>query len=182
MLQWGYKYFWGEIFIIIFNHSFFNFLGGFIEMDKRIFNSLTIIEQINYFNEKLRQGFNITQICSEINISYNTVRDRFSKSFYSYNKITNRYECVEKLFPLDEEVIEKALEKVVAKLFNSPQHDFSNKLIIEPKQQDMIVHRSFRIYASVLNSFLEFCDKSNYNQYEILSKFIEEGIKNFSHC
>lgn len=107
-------------------------------MDKRIFNSLTIIEQINYFNEKLRQGFNITQICSDINISYNTVRDRFSKSFYSYNKITNRYECVEKLFPLDEEVIEKALERVVTKLFNSPQHyDFSNKLIIEPKQQDI---------------------------------------------
>ena len=63
-------------------------------MNKKLFNSLTIIEQINYFNERLKQGLNITQICSEINISYNTIRDRFSKNFYSYNKLSNRYECV----------------------------------------------------------------------------------------
>ena len=150
-------------------------------MNKKLFNSLTIIEQINYFNERLKHGLNITQICSEINISYNTIRDRFSKNFYSYNKLSNRYECVEKIFPLDEEVIERALEKVVIKIFNSPQDnpDTNNKLLIEPKE-DNIVHRSFRIYDSVLKDFLLFCEKSNYNQYEILSKFIEQGIKTYS--
>lgn len=92
----------------------------------------------------------------------------------------NKYECVEKIFPLDEEVIEKVLEKVVTKIFNSPQTNISNdKLIIEPKE-DIVVHRSFRIYDKVLRNFLDFCNKSNYNQYEILSMFIEEGIKNFS--
>jgi len=150
-------------------------------MTKKIFNSLTIIEQINYFNEKLKEGLNITEICSEINISYNTIRHRFSKNFYTYNKISNKYECIEKIFPLDEEVIERALEKIVTNIFNSPQKNISNndRLLIEPKE-DIIVHRSFRIYDSVLKDFLEFCNKSNYNQYEILSKFIEEGIKNFS--
>ena len=151
-------------------------------MTKNLFNSLTIIEQINYFNEKLKEGMNITQICTEINISYNTIRDRFTKSFYTYNKLNNRYECVEKIFPLDEEAIERALEKVVTKIFTSPQDNISNnsnQLIIEPKE-DIIVHRSFRIYDSTLKNFLDFCNKSNYNQYEILSKFIEEGIKNFS--
>lgn len=150
-------------------------------MTKNLFNSLTIIEQINYFNEKLKKGMNIKQICMEINISYNTIRDRFSKNFYIYNKLTNKYECIERIFPLDEEVIEKALEKIVTKIFNSPQENFSNsnQLLIEPKN-DTIVHRSFRIYNSVLKDFLDFCNKSNYNQYEILSKFIEEGIKNFS--
>lgn len=150
-------------------------------MNKKLFNSLTIIEQINYFNEKLKNGLNITQICSEINISYNTIRDRFSKNFYSYNKLSNRYECVERIFPLDEEIIEKALEKIVVKVFNSPQETFNtnNKLLISPRE-DIVVHRSFRIYDSVLKDFLSFCEKSNYNQYEILSKFIEEGIKSYS--
>ena len=151
-------------------------------MTKNIFNGLTIIEQVNYFNEKLKEGMNITQICTEINISYNTIRDRFTKSFYTYNKLNNRYECVEKIFPLDEEAIERALEKVVTKIFTSPQDNISNnsnQLIIEPKE-DIIVHRSFRIYDSTLKNFLDFCNKSKYNQYEILSKFIEEGIKNFS--
>ena len=149
-------------------------------MNKKLFNSLTIIEQINYFNERLKHGLNITQVCSEINISYNTIRDRFSKNFYVYNKLNNRYECVEKIFPLDEEVIERALEKVVIKIFNSPQDNpnTNNQLLIEPKE-DNIVHRSFRIYDSVLKDFLLFCEKSSYNQYEILSKFIEEGIKSY---
>ena len=149
-------------------------------MNKKLFNSLTIIEQINFFNQKLKNGLNITQICSEINISYNTIRDRFSKNFYIYNKLSNQYECVERTFPLDEEMIEKVLEKIVIKVFNSPQDNFNNKLLISPRE-DNVVHRSFRIYDSVLKDFLSFCEKSNYNQYEILSRFIEEGIKNYSN-
>ena len=149
-------------------------------MNKKLFNSLTIIEQINFFNQKLKNGLNITQICSEINISYNTIRDRFSKNFYVYNKLSNQYECVERTFPLDEEIIEKVLEKIVIKVFNSPQDNFNNKLLISPRE-DNVVHRSFRIYDSVLKDFLSFCEKSNYNQYEILSKFIEEGIKSYSN-
>lgn len=149
-------------------------------MNKKLFNSLTIIEQINFFNQKLKNGLNITQICSEINISYNTIRDRFSKNFYVYNKLSNQYECVERTFPLDEEIIEKVLEKIVIKVFNSPQDNFNNKLLISPRE-DIVVHRSFRIYDSVLKDFLSFCEKSNYNQYEILSRFIEEGIKNYSN-
>lgn len=149
-------------------------------MTKKLFNSLTIIEQVNYFNEKLKEGLNISEICSEINISYNTVRHRFSKNFYTYNKLTNRYECVEKVFPIDEETIERALEKIITKIFNSPQVNSSNnQLHIEPKINDIIVHRSFRIYDSTLKNFLNFCENSNYNQYDILSKFIDEGIKNF---
>ena len=157
------------------------FHRGVYRMTRNLFNSLTIIEQINYFNEKLKEGFNITEICSEINISYNTIRHRFSKNFYTYNRLNNRYECIEKIFPFDEEVIEKALEKVVTKIFTSPQVNTSkNELHIEPKN-DNIVHRSFRIYDSTLKEFLNFCENSNYNQYEILSKFIDECIKNFSH-
>lgn len=153
-------------------------------MTKSQFNSLTLIEQVNFFNEKLKSGLNITQVCSELNISYNTIRDRFTKNFYTYNKFANSYECVEKIFPLDEEAIEKALEKIVTKIFNTPsinnlEINSSTKLLIEPSQ-DKIVNRSFRIYESTLNDFIDFCSKSNYNQYDILSKFIEDGMTKFS--
>lgn len=151
-------------------------------MTKKLFNSLTLVEQVNYFNEKLKEGLNITQICSETKISYNTIRDRFSKGHYTYNKICNRYECVEKIFPLDEKVIERALENVIIKLTNSPSEDnkANDQLLIEPKKEKT-VNRSFRIYENVLDKFIDFCDKSNYNQYEILSKFIEDGIYKFSN-
>ncbi|MGL5191730.1 MAG: hypothetical protein ACRC7S_18975 [Cetobacterium sp.] len=151
-------------------------------MNKQLFNSLSLIEQVNFFNEKLQNGMNITQICNSINISYNTVRDRFSKNFYTYNKLTNRYECVEKIFPLDEEAIERALEKVVTKIFNTtPQINNSSneKLIIEPMDEE-IVNRSFRIYDKVLKDFIIFCENSNYNQYDILSQFIIDGIIKYS--
>lgn len=151
-------------------------------MNKQLFNSLSLIEQVNFFNEKLQNGMNITQICNSINISYNTVRDRFSKNFYTYNKLTNRYECVEKIFPLDEQAIERALEKVVTKIFNTtPQINNSSneKLIIEPMDEE-IVNRSFRIYDKVLKDFIIFCENSNYNQYDILSQFIIDGIIKYS--
>lgn len=150
-------------------------------MDKQLFNSLLLIEQVNFFNEKLQSGKNITQICSLINISYNTIRDRFSKNFYTYNKFINKYECVEQIFPLDEEAIERALEKVVTKIFNTtPQiNNSSNNLIIEPMDEE-IINRSFRIYNKVLKDFVIFCENSNYNQYDILSKFISDGIIKYS--
>ena len=125
-------------------------------MNKKLFNSLTIIEQINYFNEKLKQGLNISEICSDINISYNTIRHRFSNNFYTYNKLNNKYECIEKIFPLDEEVIERALEKIVTKVFNTPQENISNNQLLIELREDKVIHRSFRIYDSVLNNFLNF--------------------------
>lgn len=154
-------------------------------MNKSQFNSLTLIEQVNFFNEKLKSGLNITQVCSELNISYNTIRDRFTKNFYTYNKFSNCYECVEKIFPLDEEAIEKALEKIVTKVFNNPcisspnQEGNVTKLLIAPKE-DKIINRSFRIYENSLTNFIDFCNKSNYNQYDILSLFIDDGIKKYS--
>lgn len=87
-----------------------------------------------------------------------------------------------KIFPLDEKVIERALENVIIKLTNSPSEDkkANDQLLIEPKKEKT-VNRSFRIYENVLDKFIDFCDKSNYNQYEILSKFIEDGIYKFSN-
>lgn len=153
-------------------------------MTKYNFNQLGIDEQINYFNIKLGNGFKITEICNELGISYNTIRDRFTRNGFTYNKLAKQYECLERVFSYDEEVLEKVLEKLVVKVFNSntPKCD---KSCVEDKKlvcdvEGNVVNRSFRIYDKTLENFTKFCDKSNYNQYDILSKFIEEGIAKYS--
>lgn len=42
------------------------------------------------------------------------------------------------------------------------------------------VTRSFKIYKNVLNDFVDFCNNSKYTQYELLSRFIVEGIQRYS--
>lgn len=151
-------------------------------MTKYNFNQLSIEEQINYFNIKLGNGFKINEICKDLNISYNTIRDRFTRNGFAYNKFNKQYECVEKIFQYDEEVLEKVLEKIVIKVFNSDKsksNEDDKKLICDVEGK--VVNRSFRIYDKTLEDFTKFCDKSNYNQYDILSKFIEEGIAKYSY-
>lgn len=149
-------------------------------MDKQLFNNLSLIEQVSYFNEKLQNGMNITQICSMLNISYNTIRDRFTRGLYSYNKLLNKYERVESIFPLNEDALEKALTKIVTKIFNNNSTNvFEEKLIIE-RRNCKVINRSFRIHESVLNDFIKYCELSNYSQYDILSQFITDGLIKYS--
>ena len=42
------------------------------------------------------------------------------------------------------------------------------------------VTRSFKLYKNVLDKFVDFCNESKYTQYELLSRFILEGIKKYS--
>lgn len=42
------------------------------------------------------------------------------------------------------------------------------------------VTRSFKLYKNVLDEFVNFCNNSKYTQYELLSRFILEGIKKYS--
>lgn len=153
-------------------------------MTKFKFNALDLEEQIKYFNLKLQSGFKIIEICSEVSISYNTIRDRFKRNNYVYNKLSRQYECIENIFPIDKELIEKTLEKIVTKVFNqnnTTSQTNADKLICDNNLDGKVINRSFRIYDNVLQDFTKFCDKSNYNQYDILSKFISEGIKKYSN-
>lgn len=149
-------------------------------MDKNIFNKLSLVEQVNYFNCNLENGFKIIQVCDDINISYNTIRSRFVNAGYTYNKYTRQYECIEKIFPFDEKAIEKVLQDIVINIFNKDNINCKNTLNISSRQQSKIINRSFRVHEDVLNSFVKFCETQPYSQYEILSKFIEDGIDKHS--
>lgn len=150
-------------------------------MEKLEFNNLSLEEQVNYFNVNLGYGQKINDICETIGVSYNTVRDRFSRNNYTFNKLNKKYECVEKIFPIDEEALERALEKIVVKVFNPKKTDTINTTTLKCDLEGKVVNRSFRVYDEVLKDFTKFCNNSKYNQYDILSKFILEGIERYGH-
>ena len=151
-----------------------------MDITKVGFNSLSVEEQINFFNKHLYMGKTISRICENINISYNTIRDRFKRHNFIYNKYIKQYECIKTNFDnnYDESVLEKALERVLNKL-NQDEKRESEQLNCDIKGK--VVNRSFRIYDEVLDDFTSFCKNSNYNQYDILSKFIKEGMEKYKN-
>lgn len=144
---------------------------------KSKFNKLSLEKQVLFFNNKLEEGFKISEICFNIGISYNTIYERFARYNYKYNKLSRQYECTEKTFTYDDEVVEKALEKIVTKVFNCK--DVQTKHL-KCEVSGKVINRSFRVYDTVLEDFTKFCKKCNYNQYDILSEFIKEGIEKYS--
>lgn len=63
-------------------------------MNKTEFNSLEVLEQIEYINKSLLEGSTLTNICKSIGIGRSTIRDRFKKVSYEYNKSINQYESI----------------------------------------------------------------------------------------
>ena len=61
-------------------------------VDKATFNKLGIKEQVKLFNSLLQEHNNIKEVCEDIGISYSTIRDRFSKHKYIFNKYSRAYE------------------------------------------------------------------------------------------
>lgn len=63
-------------------------------MNKTEFNNLEVLEQIEYINKSLLEGNTLTNICKSIGIGRSTIRDRFKKVSYEYNKAINQYESI----------------------------------------------------------------------------------------
>ena len=59
-------------------------------MGKEEFNKLNVKEQIEYINKKLKNK-TLTNLCEEIKISRSTIRERFLKQGYIFDKSKNKY-------------------------------------------------------------------------------------------
>ena len=59
-------------------------------MGKEEFNKLKVKDQVEYINKKL-ENKSLIEICKEIKISRSTVRERFLKQDYVFNKNNNKY-------------------------------------------------------------------------------------------
>ena len=176
----GFAPFFMLIFMLIFIIPFYvmcynNVKGGnFMKyVDKATFNKLGIKEQVKLFNSLLQEHNNIKEVCEDIGISYSTIRDRFSKHKYIFNKYSRAYELNHNKNRNIE--IEKIVEDVMANINRRKLdiHELSKDDIGE------ITIRSFRIYENILNDFIDFCQNCSLKQYDVLSLFILEGMEKY---
>lgn len=138
-------------------------------MTKLKFNKLPISKQIRYFNMQLKQGLNIREICRSIDISYSTIKERFKRNNYVYSKLANKYENIDIIVPINE--ISHDLLDNIAAILNTKY-----SILDCEKRESKLASRSFRLHECVLNDFIQFCNKSEFTQQEILSQFIAEGL------
>lgn len=60
-------------------------------MTKEQFNQLEKLEQVQYINSKLKEGYSLTKISKELGVGRSTMTGRFKKINYTYSKENNQY-------------------------------------------------------------------------------------------
>lgn len=63
-----------------------------MEMDKLEFMCLELEEQVDYYNEQLKQGKTLKEMSEVLEIDGTNIIKRFEKRGYFYNSNTNQYE------------------------------------------------------------------------------------------
>ena len=157
-------------------------------MGKEEFNKLKVKDQVEYINQKL-ENQTLTDVCKEIQISRSTVRERFLKQGYVFNKNNNKYilsseenneaqkenKCENNTKVLEEKIqaLESKIEAIENKLNNN-----SSELNIK-KFEGKTVSRCYRLYEEVQKDFSKFCkENSNYKVQDILSMALYEYMEN----
>lgn len=167
-------------------------------MDKLEFNNKDLQEQVQYVNDQLSTGLSVTNVCTNIGIDRSTVRKRFNRGGYVFNKDLNLYEVdINKIAyisnknhpktlensnntnSLEDRV--KALESQLGALqqivFNN-QTNTANINRIELELLDFnadTVTRAYRLYENVQKDFKIFCKKhSEYKVQDIISTALVE--------
>lgn len=130
-------------------------------MNKTEFNSLDVMEQIEYINKSLLNGNTLTNICKSIGIGRSTIRDRFEKVSYKYNKSINQYESIV-------EIIE-AIEPALPAGANEPIKEDITPVI--QQSSNLVVGTDNEILTSLINNYDDMNNKLNemYNWYKLQS-------------
>ena len=159
-------------------------------MGKDEFNKLNLKDQVEFINKNL-DSKTLTEICKEIKISRSTIRERFLKQGYIFDKSQNKYiysseannkaqkenKCNNNTNALEEKIkaLESKIEAIESKL-NNKDKEFN---AIEIKKFDgKTVSRCYRIYEDIQKEFSKFCkENSNYKVQDILSTALYEYMK-----
>ena len=153
-------------------------------MGKDDFNKLNLKDQVEFINKNLGSK-TLTEISKEIKISRSTIRERFLKQGYIFNKSQNKYiysseanKCNNNTNVLEEKIkaLESKIEAIESKL-NNKDKEFN---AIEIKKFDgKTVSRCYRVYEDIQKEFSTFCkENSNYKVQDILSMALYEYMKN----
>ena len=137
-------------------------------MNKTEFNSLDVMEQIEYINKSLLNGNTLTNICKSIGIGRSTIRDRFEKVSYKYNKSINQYESIIEII----ETIEPALpagENEPIKEDITPVIQQSSNLVVGTDNE--ILTSLINKCNSIINNYDDMNNKVDevYNWYKLQS-------------
>ena len=129
-------------------------------MNKTEFNSLDVMEQIEYINKSLLEGYTVTGICNYIGIGRSTIRDRFEKVSYKYNKSINQYESII-------EIIEA--ETIAPAGANKPIKEDITPVI--QQSSNLVVRTDSDILTTIINNYDDNMNKLNemYNWYKLQS-------------
>ena len=129
-------------------------------MNKTEFNSLEVLEQIEYINKSLLEGNTLTNICKSIGIGRSTIRDRFKKVSYEYNKAINQYESIV-------EIVEAGT--IAPAEANEPIKEDIKPVI--QQSSNLVVGTDNEILTSLINNYDDMNNKLNemYNWYKLQS-------------
>lgn len=158
-------------------------------MKKEEFNKLDIMDQVEYINNNLKNN-TLTKICEEIGVSRSTIRDRFSRYGYLFDKAEIKYiysdaknePYREQKYINNTKVLEDKIKRLESKI-----EDIECILNSRFKYQELsirnfegeTVSRCYRLYEEVQQEFSVFCKQnSNYKVQDILSMALIEYMEN----
>ena len=162
-------------------------------MNKEEFNKLGLKDQLDFVNVELEKK-SLTKISDEIKISRKTLRNRFDKFGYVYDKQSNKY--IIKSTSKDEEglnntnntnilfnkieSLERRIEVLEDELNNSKTELIKLKEINIKSLEGETVSRCYRLNKEVQNEFSDFCKRnSSYKVQDILGSALVEFMEKY---
>ena len=173
-------------------------------MNKEQFNNLTILEQVEYINGKLSEGFSNTKIANDIGIERTTFRKRFLKNNYIFDSNKNAY--------LFQKTIKDDAKKYENEILRLLKNDITRKNLIElvknynkiekiiddyekrceqkyesiieenlllklELEKDKFVRTTIKIHEDILQEFNKYCNKNkNINKQNLYSIAIRKFL------
>ena len=133
-------------------------------MNKTEFNNLDVLEQIEYINKNLLEGNTLTNVCKNIGIGRSTIRDRFKKVSYEYNKNINQYESIVEI--IEAETVAPAGANKPIKEDIKPFVQESSNLVVGTE-----LYKNNEILINMINNYDDNLSKLNelYDWYKLQS-------------
>lgn len=117
-------------------------------LDRIAFDNMKVLDQINYINNKLKEGYSLTKTCETIGINRKTISKRFAKENYIFDKAANIY--MESNY--------KSMTKVKS---NDNTSHKSNTIVVNKDKKNL---QSIQDFNKIKNDLLELIN----NKHEIL--------------
>lgn len=162
-------------------------------LNKEEFNKLGLMDQIDFVNIELEKK-SLTKISEEIKVSRKTLRNRFDKFGYVYDKQSNKY--IIKANSKDEkdlnntnntnvlfdkiESLERRINGLEDRLNNSKTELMELKDISIKSLEGETVSRCYRLNKEVQKEFSDFCKRnSSYKVQDILGSALVEFMEKY---